>query len=796
MKARSTTSRAVRRAIAVPPGEPDFGQACTWWADLPDYWTPLGWRNHLLRFNVFWNGCLLAKPDNNRRSTAYEGQGLQLLIVPLPITGEDFPFTRHPFCFQHDDHLFRQGWHDGPAPHLWTRVPMDGFVLQEDLFAHVPGGGDIARGDEPLFAWLRLSIKEACPGLPQDKRYGFMLHLYAPYVSTNMTARNNLAYDPDVEHQCYPRRLRPDTPRYDRRRGLRLLEPRGRVRLALPPGQGCDFIFTPPTKRRPHDTLYVHVPATVGEHIDVLVPMVPTARAVVDRELALGRDGALREANRYWARRPRTAATVRTPEPAIDAVIHRSVQFTEVLGERNPADGLYAVVIGSLAYADLWATPGAMGISMVLDNLGYHPQAQRYLETFRARQGTVTPPSDCFSQPHPGYLSSPKTLTSIDWISDHGALLWAIARHAMLSGDREFAARWAEPIVKACEFVRDARALRNHRGFQGIMPPAVATDSKTQIQGVWSDGWVYKGLTAAVRLLRQIGHPRAGEFGAVARDYRAAFIQALEVKTQTMPTWRDARGRRQHLVPTALLGEDARETRHGFYLDAGPLFLVFSGLMDARHPLMRATLEWFRHGPATRFFRRESSCWQVPVLDHEMSSCEPGYSWNVFHSHQLGDRTHYLQGLYSLFAGAVSRQTQVSCETRGGQSGMAFGAALGIHLARLAVIDDELNERDLHLLRLMPAAWVRARGRGVDRTETLFERMPTAFGPVTLGVGLRRQGRELHVDFRPHFHSPPRRIVLHVPPLPSVPKTLNFNGRCIHIAGRKSVPIELDWADK
>jgi GH15 family glucan-1,4-alpha-glucosidase len=158
------------------------------------------------------------------------------------------------------------------------------------------------------------------------------------------------------------------------------------------------------------------------------------------------------------------------------------------------------------------------------------------------------------------------------------------------------------------------------------MPPAVATDRQTRVQAIWSDGWMYKGLTTAVRLLRQAKHPRAEEFAREAQDYKAAFLAALRDKCGKMPTWTDPAGETHPLLPTSLFNEDKAETRGAFYLDTGPLFLVFAGLVSADDPMMRSTLEWFRHGPETRMYRPDSNCWQVPCLWREISSCEPGYS--------------------------------------------------------------------------------------------------------------------------------------------------------------------------
>jgi hypothetical protein len=394
---------------------------------------------------------------------------------------------------------------------------------------------------------------------------------------------------------------------------------------------------------------------------------------------------------------------------------------------------------------------------------------ERYLEIFREEQGTVVPPGPAY-EPHPGFLSTPAIYKSIDWLADNGAVLWTICQHALLSGDDAFARRFADCIVQSCDWMKSARAKKGHGGYEGVLPAAVATDNSTRIQAIWSVGWNYKGLCAAVRVLQQIEHPRAEEFAQEARQTRTAFLRALRDKCRQMPTWRDARGRKHVLVPTSLTGEDRAETRHAFYLDTGPLFLVFAGLMNANDPLMADARAWFREGPQRRFHRWDSNCWQVPVLDHEMSSCEPCYSWNLFHSWQLGDRERFLEGLYSLFAGSISRKTRVSCETRGGVTGTVFAAPLAIYLARLAVIDETWREGELHLLRLMPLAWL------VEGRPATFDRVPTELGPVSLSCRLAGGGKRLEVAFEPRFRRRPRSVILHVPPVAGLQKVV-VNGR-------------------
>jgi hypothetical protein len=408
-----------------------------------------------------------------------------------------------------------------------------------------------------------------------------------------------------------------------------------------------------------------------------------------------------------------------------------------------------------------------MDFVMMMDTLGYHSMVRDYLGIFKEEQGTVVPPGPAYEK-HPGFLSTPARYKSIDWLSDNGAVLWTLCMHYLLSGDQAYLKTTLDAIVKSCDWIKSARAMKGHGGYEKVLPPAVATDACSKIQAIWSIGWNYKGLRAAVRILKEIGHPRAAEFEEEANAYCADFLVALRHKCKSMPTWKDSRGRQRRFVPTALAGDAKEESRHAFYLDTGPLFLVFAGLLKANDPLMKDTLAWFREGPQRAYNRLDANCWQVPVLNHEMSSCEPCYSWNVFHSWQSGDRVKFLEGMYSLFAGSMSRKTWISCETRGGITGNVFSAPLAIYMARLAMIDDQIKPDELHLLRLMPDAWLRPKAR------CEFDTLPTEYGPVTLHTAMDAKGTTLSVTFKPRFRKAPKKVVLH---LQSGIKYLVVNGR-------------------
>ncbi len=790
---------ATEEKAAESPPEPDAELADAWWPQHRNVWTPIGWKDHLFRFNVLYNGTVIAQPHprtlkrftTERRLTAkWEGMDVRLTFTPS-YDGEIPAWQiREPYQLisTADRGIGNQGWTDNPTPLLWTEWPLseEGLVLRKEVFAHIPGARAVESGIEPLYAWIRLSISHI-DELSVPENFSFVIQLGGDHFWKKMSRFLNLRVFPELSP--YPHKLTAKPFSQGGGEGLRIVENNGNVRLAAIPSDSVRFRFRArenkySAARRPVGLndyfLIVDLPVQKGVHADLLLPMIPGSRDEVDAEMELGFEKALGQSDRFWSVVPETAARIVTPERRINEAIAKSVKFSELIAEKNPETGEYSFLSSSWHYDTLWPTPQSMVSHMMLDNLGYHQVVERHIEFFKKNQGTVKPPGPSYGL-HPGYLTAPERLTYIPWLSDHGATLYAVCRHALLTGDREFIDRWQEAIVKACEFIKEARARTDHDGTPGVLPPAVATDRIVPTQSGWNIGWNYKGLCSAVRLLKQIGHPRAEEFAREAHDYKNTFIKALREQVKTARHWTDREGKKHPIVPLSLSA--GGDNLHAFYLDTGPLFLVWSGLMEADDPLMRSTLAFFREGPNTKVYDPRGNCWQRPILIHEISSCEPVYSWNIYHSWQLGDRHRFLEGMYSLLAAGLSRQTYVNCETLHGIYGNVMTSPLLIDLIRLSVIDDQIAEDELHLLRLAPLAWLRT-----DH-QTRFENMPTEFGPVTITFKLAAQGEALEISYRSLFRHRPKKVVLHVPPVAGLARVI-INGRPVRAGPGELLSLE------
>ena len=765
-------------SIAAEP-EPSAQIATQWWPELRHVVTPVGWRDHLHRFHIVYDGTILARPP--RKPTRFQGEkdpeseGVQLSFIPssdatVPKTRGDDDYR---LALPDGSQVGRQGWLDEPAPVLWSVLhsadpALTGAVeLRHIVFAHMLGGGESQTGFEPMFAWVRLEVARADAagaGAPKEITCHIKLNHY--HLDFEMDERKNGFAHP--KKSAYPRALRWE--------GERIIEEDDRIRLGvLPGGAATQINFTPRIADSRDNILSITLPAKAGAHVDLLLPMIRADRNTFDQEQNLGRDTALAQANAFWSPRPATAATIHTPEPLVNDVLNHNIRFARMISLTIPATRQKTLLSGSMIYSVLWNTPTSMTSHMLLDPLGWHDDVEKYLEIHRTDQGTAKPPGDDFPQ-HPGYFGVPKPVDiGYQWLTDHGAVLYTASYHALLTGDEKFIAKWLDPIVKGCEFIKDARKLpRKPPQVQGVMPAASASDKKDPIQSFWSDGWNYKGLSTAARLLRQLNHPRAAEFEKEADDYRNAIVAAFRAKAARMPKWKDRAGNEHGIVPMSLNADDSNGygINHPFYLDTGPMFGVYAGVLPADDPLMRTSVAFLREGPQVPA-EFDPFWWdKTPYLFHEMSNCEPCYSWNIFHTHQLGERQRYLEGMYSLFAGACSRQTFITCETRDGITDTVFAAPLAAWMARLAVIDDEIEPENLHLMRLAPLAWISS------KEQTRFENLPTTFGPVTLKWQLTDEGRRLNIEFTPHFRRPPKSTTLHVPPLTGVTKVLINSREC------------------
>jgi len=761
--------------------EPSVEMAKCWWEDQTNIWTPIGWKSNYLRYVVLYNGALMIDPAHG-------------LMGPRPnsrqFVGKDFMLTFHaePNGFPKrlpsetvnvrsiDGGRGIQGWNfDHETPVLWTEFRVQaGLIIRAEVFTHQKGSSDVVSGLEPLYAWVRLKVIHV-DQLKHPDVYPMVVQMSRVFYEHNGECYNLVSTEPSFaimanpDSAPYGQELKAEHYMDNGLSGMYITEPDGKARLAVQPTDAGRLSFFEVNKGV--YALKVMLKAEVGDHVDLLLPMFPEEKEFIAEEQALTYDGALIASDWYWSYKPTSAATFKVPEKYITETVEISVKFAPIISELDHVTGEYSYLTGAWGYDCLWPTPTSMQSFMFLDQMGRHDLTARFSEIFKANQGTIKAPGRSYYQ-HPGYFGAPKALTSIDWLADHGAILLQIATSGLLSGDKKFIDHWMPSIVAACDFMKDMSAVTDHDGVKGLLPPAVATDDWIETQALWNLAWNYKGLTTAVKLMKSVGHPRAQEFADFAVRTKEIFQKAYREQSEQGDRWIDEHGRKRYRPPTTLSTNKnmSHPFSDAFYLDTGPMVLVWGGLMDADDPIMKDVVDFFRYGPNVKYYTPVYNCIWRPSLQREISTCEPPYSWNVFHSWQLGDREKFLEGMYSMFVGALSQNTYTSCEHRHGIQGMLTGTALCVQLAKLAVIDDQLKDGELHLLRLCPLAWISC------KEESVMDNMPTEYGPVSLRFRKSADGKNLDVTFSAKWRGAAPKIILHPVPVSGL-ESITVNGK-------------------
>lgn len=812
-RVQASSERSVSRGGDSPEDEWDAERAIQFWPEMRSHWAPVSWKDHPHNFNVLYNGTVMAVPSVsginpfvNPEDQVFGAElRVRTSISPMGTGAADISLFRG----VRPDGQQVPSWGSGVAPEYIMEHTMRKSVVyvEQRQFAHVPGAQRIVRGNEPHFLWMRFVVSDVIEFINLADHVYVYLTFLKPNTHTEIAAFNNINPNFGFGIPSYPFPFHFEStedwskPAYLRlgqqgrlqarpatayRRGLR-------NRLAFPAGQKTVSVKYLESRMflgavQPLSHLELKIPAKLGAKIDLVLPMVPVDDETMNRELELGYDGARAETEAFWKKELSTSTRIQMSEPLVQGYFTQFPRLQAMLGQKEPSTGEYGIRTSSLHYEIVWSTPTAMSIH-ALDLVGMPAEAEKYLETYLGNQGKIKPPSPYLDR-HPGYFGPPENMSFINWITDHAAILWAASAHGLITMDANFLRRWEEPIVKGCEFIQLALRAKGHGGYEGIMPPGVPNDtSAVSAQVVWNDAWYHKAFLTAVRLLERTRHPRAAEFRQSVNVYHDTFQKAFRDVVSQSKRWEAPDGTKVPFIPMALTraktpglmqndapldGEEGNSTEdvnlsaaHAFFLDTGSLSLVFGELFPADDPIMKAALRWFREGPQFKKYREFSSPYQAPLLHAEVSSCEPIYSFNLFHTLELGERRLFSMGLYGQFAGGHCRGSFVGCETREGLFGVMN--TLPLLATRQALIQESGDE--LHLLRMAPLAFFRGEGFG-------WEQATTEFGPLSISGRWDETQRSLTLDYKAPVRRRPARTFLHLPPFSDV-AVVTLNGRVL-----------------
>jgi hypothetical protein len=220
----------------------------------------------------------------------------------------------------------------------------------------------------------------------------------------------------------------------------------------------------------------------------------------------------------------------------------------------------------------------------LLDMLGYHAYAEKYLETFIHTQGVQIPDGNFSSQEGAfvavSFDAGSTALGIFGYNLDHGFIMSGFAEHYFITGNKDWLWSVSENLVNACEFVireRKATMLTDEDGYRvrhyGLLPMGHLEDNSEWKYWFAVNGQAYGGMRRIAEALSEIQHPEAKRFLEEAEAYKKDIRASVQRAMEESPVVRLPDGTYIPHVPTrtGIRGRDWGWFREAGY---GPLHLV------------------------------------------------------------------------------------------------------------------------------------------------------------------------------------------------------------------------------
>ncbi|MHB8520283.1 MAG: glucosidase family protein, partial [Limisphaerales bacterium] len=441
-----------------------------------------------------------------------------------------------------------------------------------------------------------------------------------------------------------------------------------------------------------------------------------------------GAEALRRRAARFWRKLDLPYDRLAVPDPGVQALLDSSIR--NIFQAREIKQGLPAFQVGPTCYRGLWVVDGSFILESMtyLGRLAEVRRGVQYLMSFQREDGSFM-------------------LIDGHW-KETGIALWAITRHARLTGDQAWLREAWPNVERGFAFIHTMRALaskdRNAPNC-GLIPDGFSDGGLAgKVPEYTNIYWTLAGMRAAIAAARWLDRTaEANDWQREYDDFYQTFRRAAERDART-----DAQGNRY--VPIRMqdnAGIPPQKAQWGF------LHAVFPGkVFDAADPLVVGNMAMLRAVEK-----------QGLVLD--TGWLKDGI-WNYFASFYghawlwLGDGDKAVRTLYAFGNHASPLLVWREEQKPVGQGTEVVGdmphnwaSAEFIRLVRHLLVLERGNE--LHLLEGLPSKWVKP-GAVIRLTK-----VATEFGPITLNLRVSTDGTTARLKLNP-LRRTPERIVLHL----------------------------------
>jgi hypothetical protein len=223
------------------------------------------------------------------------------------------------------------------------------------------------------------------------------------------------------------------------------------------------------------------------------------------------------EMARYWRAENRKGAQIHTPDAHLNAAYagHLPIVLMSDFGHPD-GSGIVNTSVGACTYGNY--TNESVMIIEELEQRGLMEEVRRRLAVWTRYQGTVGLKGR-FTDHEGVFFGTDGLESGQSYNQHHGWALWALARHYLHTGDREWFASVADHVVRAAEWIARQRRetavdLSPHsRGWErGFLPAGALEDVDDYFYWLSTNSLTWRGLESAAAALEQFGHPEARRF--------------------------------------------------------------------------------------------------------------------------------------------------------------------------------------------------------------------------------------------------------------------------------------------
>ncbi len=455
-----------------------------------------------------------------------------------------------------------------------------------------------------------------------------------------------------------------------------------------------------------------------------------------------------------------------------------------------PENGVYQIYI--------WPYRALLGqeswrIFVALDSLGEHAIPRSGFTPWFKSQGQMVARGM--------YSSKEGALNVSGWDLNHGvghgAMLYAIAQHYLLSGDKAWLQEHVQNVKAACEWiVREQRqwiGLVGHEAWSsGLIPPCELGDYADWRSLYQTNFMFWRGLKSAAEALADVDAEAATRFLQEAEQYRLAIVRAVHRSATVTPVVRSERRNMSPLYRAATLPErngpaGSQSLRHGTrranWLDTdGGAAALGLGVLAPNDPLLDETLDvvedvgytdnWVNRLHAKERQPNRTETWFT--MGGYYYQC--GYSQTALAYLMCDDVPNYLRSMINQYAvdidphkGYVFREHPNRAGNGGGGDKTFEVAAFLERFRAMLLLED--GDR-LWLARGTPRRWLE-QGKKIG-----VRNAPTRFGTAVYQIASDADHGGIRATLDVPARHPPKQILLRLrhPRAPPI-RSVAVNGR-------------------